>query len=91
MMIDHARMFMNRVMKAASAALLLGMIAASAGSGAAQAQSDNSNASPAQRKACTPDVYRLCAGEIPSVAKITSCLRRKKASLSDACRAVFEQ
>lgn len=46
---------------------------------------------PAQRKACTPDVYRLCAGEIPSVAKITSCLRRKKDSLSAACRAVFEQ
>jgi hypothetical protein len=44
-----------------------------------------------QRRACTPDVYRLCAGEIPSVAGITACLRRKKASLSEACRAVFEQ
>lgn len=58
-------------------------------SGAAAA--DNSNASPAQRKACTPDVYRLCAGEIPSVPGITACLRRKKANLSEACRAVFEQ
>ena len=46
---------------------------------------------PAQRKACTPDVYRLCAGEIPNVRAITSCLRRQKANLSDACRAVFEQ
>ena len=45
---------------------------------------------PAQRKACTPDVYRLCAGEIPNVRAITSCLRRQKASLSEACRAVFE-
>ena len=44
-----------------------------------------------QRRACTPDVYRLCAAEIPSVSGITACLRRKKASLSDACRAVFEQ
>ncbi len=44
-----------------------------------------------QRRACTPDVYRLCAGEIPSVSGITACLRRKKANLSDACRAVFEQ
>jgi hypothetical protein len=44
-----------------------------------------------QRRACTPDVYRLCAGEIPSVPAITACLRRKKASLSDACRAVFER
>jgi hypothetical protein len=45
----------------------------------------------AQRRACTPDVYRFCAGEIPSVAGITACLRRHKARLSEACRAVFEQ
>jgi hypothetical protein len=48
-------------------------------------------ATPEQKRACTPDVYRLCAGEIPNVRAITSCLRRQKASLSDACRAVFEQ
>ena len=46
---------------------------------------------PEQRKACTPDVYRLCAGEIPNVRAITACLRRQKGSLSGACRAVFEQ
>ena len=46
---------------------------------------------PEQRKACTPDVYRLCAGEIPNVRAITACLRRNKANLSDACRAAFEQ
>jgi hypothetical protein len=46
---------------------------------------------PDQRRACTPDVYRLCAGEIPNVRAITACLRRNKASLSEACRAVFEQ
>jgi hypothetical protein len=48
-------------------------------------------ATPEQKRACTPDVYRLCAGEIPNVRAITSCLRRQKANLSDACRAVFEQ
>jgi hypothetical protein len=48
-------------------------------------------ATPEQKKACTSDAYRLCAGEIPSVRAITACLRRQKASLSDACRAVFEQ
>ena len=48
-------------------------------------------ATPEQRKACTPDVYRLCPGEIPNVRAITNCLRRQKASLSEACRAVFEQ
>jgi hypothetical protein len=46
---------------------------------------------PEQRKACTPDVYRLCAGEIPNARAITACLRRQKANLSEACRAVFEQ
>ena len=44
-----------------------------------------------QRRACTPDVYRLCAGEIPNVRAITACLRRNKSSLSDACRAAFDQ
>jgi hypothetical protein len=46
---------------------------------------------PEQRKACTPDVYRLCAGEIPSARAITACLKRHKASLSEGCRAVFQQ
>jgi hypothetical protein len=46
---------------------------------------------PAQRKACTPDVYRLCAGEIPNARAITACLRRQKENLSEACKAVFEQ
>ena len=48
-------------------------------------------ATPEEKKACTPDVYRLCAGEIPNVRAVTACLRRQKASLSNACRAVFEQ
>jgi hypothetical protein len=46
---------------------------------------------PEQRRACTPDVYRLCAGEIPNVRAITVCLQRHKASLSEACRAAMEQ
>jgi hypothetical protein len=59
---------------------------------AAQAADPYSSVATAeQRRACTPDVYRLCAAEIPSVSGITACLRRKKASLSDACRAVFDQ
>jgi hypothetical protein len=48
-------------------------------------------ATPEQKRACTPDVYRLCPAEIPNVRAITSCLRRQKAVLSEACRAVFEQ
>jgi hypothetical protein len=77
--------------KAASRAnltLALGLLlAGSMGGGVAKA----ALATPEQKRACAPDVYRLCAGEIPNVRAITACLRRQKASLSEACRAVFEQ
>lgn len=46
---------------------------------------------PEQRRACTPDVYRLCAGEIPNVRAITACLQRQKGNLSPACRSAMEQ
>lgn len=55
------------------------------------AEQYDSISTPAQRAACRPDVFRLCAAEIPSVPAITACMRRKKASLSEACRAVFEK
>jgi hypothetical protein len=74
----------TRFIKRALTGLVL--VASSHGFAAAAPQ-----ATPEQRKACTPDVYRLCAGEIPNAAAITACLRRHKAGLSDACRAVFEQ
>lgn len=45
----------------------------------------------AERRACTPDVYRLCAGEIPNVRAITACLQRQKGNLSAACRAAMDQ
>ena len=46
---------------------------------------------PEQRRACAPDVYRLCAGEIPNVRAITACLARQKGNLSPACRAAMGQ
>jgi hypothetical protein len=70
-----------------SRALALGLFLALFTTGSAFADL----ATPEQKRACTPDVYRLCAGEIPNVRAIVSCLRRQKASLSEACRAVFEQ
>ena len=73
---------LNRSRRASTLGFLLTLLAT--GSAAAQA-------TPEQRKACTPDVYRLCAGEIPNARAITACLRRQKASLSPACSAVFEQ
>ena len=42
-----------------------------------------------ERAACTPDVFRLCSSEIPSVSAIIACLKKEKAKLSPACRAAF--
>jgi hypothetical protein len=76
--------FTSRARKSCTLGLFLSLFA----SGAAYAQYQGT---PDQRRACTPDVYRLCAGEIPNVRAITACLRRQRASLSDACRAAFDQ
>jgi hypothetical protein len=73
--------------KFANMTVAFGLLIALATTDSARAQTGT----PEQKRACTPDVYRLCAGEIPNVRAITACLRRQKASLSDACRAVFEQ
>ena len=42
------------------------------------------------RAACTGDVFRLCSWYIPNVDNIVGCLKEKKASLSPACRMVFD-
>lgn len=44
---------------------------------------------PEQQMACTGDVWRLCAAQIPDVDRIVACLRANTPSLSDGCRAVF--
>ncbi|CAN7300570.1 hypothetical protein LJR220_001543 [Bradyrhizobium sp. LjRoot220] len=73
----------SRIRRASRVGLFLALFAA----GSAHAQ----QGTPEQRRACTPDVYRLCAAEIPNARAITTCLRRQKGSLSPACAAVFEQ
>jgi hypothetical protein len=67
-------------------AAMLGIVLTLASAGSAFAQGTSE-----QRRACTPDVYRLCAGEIPNVRAITACLVRQKGNLSPACRAAMEQ
>ena len=73
---------MNRVKRISALGIFLTMVAASSASALG---------SPEQRQACTPDVYRLCAGEIPNVKAIIACLQRQKGNLSPACRAAMEQ
>ncbi|MCP3389750.1 hypothetical protein NLM27_13305 [Bradyrhizobium sp. CCGB12] len=71
----------NRARRASTVGLFLTLFASTA----------HAQGTPEQRRACTPDVYRLCAGEIPNVRAITACLRRNRASLSEGCRSVFDQ
>jgi hypothetical protein len=80
----NARSFTSPGARQVAATLVLGMALLSAGSAFALG-------TPEQRRACTPDVYRLCAGEIPNVRAITVCLQRHKANLSEACRSAMEQ
>lgn len=42
-----------------------------------------------ERRACTPDVERLCNQYVPEVEQIVACLLRARASLSPACAEVF--
>jgi hypothetical protein len=44
----------------------------------------------AQRRACEPNVVRLCGDFIPDPSAITNCLKRNKRGLSADCRAVME-
>lgn len=44
---------------------------------------------PEQEQMCAGDAMRLCGSEIPDVDRITACMVRQRAALSDGCKAVF--
>jgi hypothetical protein len=44
-----------------------------------------------QRRACTPDAFRLCSSHIPNIEAITACMRTNKSQLSPACKLVFDK
>jgi hypothetical protein len=44
----------------------------------------------AEAAACRPDVFRLCAGEIPNKRRIIACLNGRRSQLSPACAQVFD-
>ncbi len=66
-------------------------LVASAGFLRALSASPFVSANGTQGQGGTPDTYRLCAAKIPKVRAIANWLLRRKASLSAARRAVFEQ
>ena len=44
---------------------------------------------PEQEQMCAGDAMRLCGAEIPDVDRVTACMIRQRAQLSDGCKAVF--
>jgi len=42
-----------------------------------------------QEQMCASDAMRLCSSEIPDVDRITACMHRQRAALSNGCKAVF--
>jgi hypothetical protein len=42
-----------------------------------------------QEQLCTGDAMRLCSSEIPDVERVTACMVRQRAALSEGCRSVF--
>jgi hypothetical protein len=42
-----------------------------------------------QEQMCTGDAMRLCSSEIPDVDRVTACMIRQRALLSDGCKALF--
>lgn len=64
------------------AAAAVGLMVAAALPAAAQGTEE-------ERRACTPDVMRLCREYIPSVERITACLVERGAELNPDCRLVM--
>jgi len=65
------------------------LVAGIAASGALWPSASRAFTQEDQRRLCTPDVLRLCSSEIPDVGRITACMRRQRANLSEGCRSVF--
>jgi hypothetical protein len=42
-----------------------------------------------QRRLCSDDAMRLCSADIPDVERITACMQRQYAALSNGCKSVF--
>ncbi len=64
--------------------LLPALLAASLSPASAQDLAPSSD-----EDSCRPDVFRLCAGDIPDETRIVACLNLRVTELSPACRAVI--
>ena len=42
-----------------------------------------------QQRLCSDDAMRLCSADVPDVDRITTCMQRRRALLSEGCKSVF--
>jgi hypothetical protein len=69
------------------AQVLLAICTLTALSGSLRAEEEGTAA---QRAACTPDVFRFCAMQIPNHTAIANCLEHNSYRLSKKCKLVIE-
>jgi hypothetical protein len=78
---------MNSITKSIRALSVASAVAISLTSFAAHAV----EATAEQRRACTPDAFRLCSAHIPNIEAITACMKANKSKLSPECKLVFDK
>ena len=78
---------MNSITKTIRALSVASAVAISLTSFAAHAV----EATAEQRRACTPDAFRLCSAHIPNIEAITACMKANKSKLSPECKLVFDK
>jgi hypothetical protein len=42
-----------------------------------------------QQRLCSDDAMRLCSADVPDVERITACMHRQRALLSEGCKSFF--
>ena len=73
-----------------ASALILALVGFATPSAADTTDEQRYSVTAEERAACTPDVFRLCRSEIPSVKGIVACMKRERPNLSAACATVFD-
>jgi hypothetical protein len=68
-----------------------GLVLAFAVSFSALSSSSSFAFSAEAQQMCTGDAFRLCSSEIPNVSRITACMIKQRANLSNGCRIVLDR
>ena len=85
-MTNAARYLHPRPAPAAVIVLLMALVVTSPTEAGALANRGTSD----EQAACAPDVFKLCAGEIPDEASIVACLSRNASRLGPECRRIIQ-